>query len=117
YPWRTWWFDPALEAMERKIQERFPKRNVEMLGWDDARDRFLLRVSSAKDPKRYFVLKSKDGLMTEILRRVPTLRAAPLHQAEAFAFETPAGVTLDGTLVVPRASRVNPPPLLIWLRD
>ena len=110
----TVWVDPELVEVQRTLEKKFPRRAVEVLEWDDARRRFLVRVSSVSDPGRHFVYERKEDLLVEFLRRAPWLQSADLHDSMAFEFDTPTGVHLTGYLTLPRTSRLNPPPLLVY---
>lgn len=110
----TAWVDPELAGVQRVLERKFPQRVVDVLEWDDARRRFLVRVSSVSDPGRHFVYDRADDLLVEFLRSAPWLRPDELHPSTPFEFDTPGGVHLTGYLTLPRAPRLNPPPLLIY---
>ncbi len=111
----TLWADPELAAMQRALEKKFSRRTVEILEWDDARWTFLLQITGGNEPGRYFIYKQPQNLAVEFLRRAPWLKAADLNEAMPFEFDTPAGVHLTGFLTLPRTSRLNPPPLLVYL--
>jgi pimeloyl-ACP methyl ester carboxylesterase len=110
----TVWIDSELAAVQVLLEHKLPDRNVEILDWDDARTRFLIRVTGAAEPGRYYIFNRTDGLLMEFLRRAPWLRSAELHEGKAFSFDTPAGVHLTGFLTLPRQKRIDPPPLLVY---
>ncbi len=110
----TIWSDQELSEVQRELDRKFTQRTVEILEWDDARGRFLLRVTGGHEPGRYFVFKRDDDVLWEFLRRAPWLRPAELHSTQPFEFDTPAGVHLTGYLTLPRAPRLRPPPLVMF---
>lgn len=109
----TRWLDPKFAELQRALEIMFPRRTVEILQWDDARLRFLLRVSADGEPGRYHVFARTENVMFEVLRSAPWINPTDLHQGTTFEFDTPAGVHLSGYLTLPRRPRLNPPPLLI----
>jgi len=113
----TRWVDPELARLQVDVDRKFTQRTVEIVQWDDARRRFLLRVTGGVEPGRYYVYQRPENVVVEVLRRAPWLRNADLHNGTAFAFDTPGGVHLTGHLTFPRQSRLNPPPLLIDFSD
>jgi len=114
---RTQWLDTDLESMQIKIEANFPRRQVQLVEWDDPRTHFLIEVTAENDPGRFFVFHRADGRLVECLRRAPWLTSAEAHRASSFDFITPTGLRLTGRLTLPRASLVSPPPLIIWLHD
>ncbi|MBI5382458.1 MAG: prolyl oligopeptidase family serine peptidase [Opitutae bacterium] len=114
----TRWFDPELARIQGALDGLLTERTVKILEWDDARRRVLLLVTSATEPGRYYIYQDgQPGRLTEFLRRAPWLNADRLNRAEPFAFTTPTGVALTGTITLPRVSRLPSPPLLLLCRE
>ena len=114
---KTHWLDPDLESMHRKIEAKFPRRQVQLVEWDDLRTHFLVEVTAENDPGRFFVFHRADGRLIECLRRAPWLTSAEAHRASSFDFVAPDGRRQTGRLTLPRVSLVSPPPLVLWLHD
>ncbi|MBC7369603.1 MAG: prolyl oligopeptidase family serine peptidase [Undibacterium sp.] len=113
----TRWIDPEFATLQQDLEKKFPQRTVELLQWDDARRRLLLRVTGGIEPGRYHVFQRPENVMVEVLRSAPWLRNADLHRGTTFAFDTPGGAHLTGYLTFPSKPRINPPPLLIDFSD
>lgn len=113
----TRWLDPTLADLQRDLEKMFSQRTVEILQWDDARQRFLLRVSADAEPGRYHVFARTENVMFEVLRSAPWINSTELHAGTTFEFDTPGGVHLSGYLTLPRRPRLDPPPLLIAFAD
>jgi dipeptidyl aminopeptidase/acylaminoacyl peptidase len=114
---RTRWFDDGLAAVQAELGSQFPQRQVELLGWDEARQRYLVLVTSASDPGRYYIFRRRERLAVELARRMPWLTADELHRTEDFAFDSPAGTHLRGYLTFPSQARITPPPLVVLCHD
>lgn len=108
------WVDPELAAIQRSIAEKFPQRTSRIFDWDEARERFIVQVSGGTEPGRTYLFQRSDGLMVELLRRAPWLPNADLHETRFVEFPGPDGSTLSAQLTLPRAPRLNPPPVIIW---
>lgn len=113
----TRWLDGDLGAVEAALGEKFPGRNVELLDWDEAHDRFVVLVSQPGDPGRYFVFRRPENRCDEYFRRTRALAPEALHHVETFSFTTPAGARIGGTITAPRNPPVAKPALVVWLRD
>lgn len=111
------WVDPELAQVQADVDRKFPRRTVELLQWDDARQRFLLRVTGGVEPGRYHVYQRSENVLVEVLRRAPWLRNSDLHAGASFEFDTAGGLHFTGHLTFPRKPRLNPPPLLIDFSD
>jgi dipeptidyl aminopeptidase/acylaminoacyl peptidase len=111
----TVWTDAEIAETQRLLDRKLPDRSVEILEWDDARARFLIRVSGAAEPGRYYVYNRESGLLLEFMRRAPWLRSADLQEGKAFAFTGPSGTYLTGFLTLPKQKRIDPPPLVVYM--
>lgn len=107
------WLDPEIARVQDSVNRKFPGRAVEIIQWNDARTRFLLRATGGLEPGRYYAWQRPENLIVELLRRAPWLRNGDLHPGSPFSFKTSDGANLTGHLTFPRTSRLNPPPLLI----
>lgn len=113
----THWLDPELAALQAELERKFPQRTVEICQWDDARRRFLLRVTGGIEPGRYHVWQRPENVMVEVISAAPWLHNADLNAGTTFEFDTPRGVHLSGYLTFPQKPRLTPPPLLIDFSD
>lgn len=112
-PELTVWLDPQIGALQRTLNAQFPDRTVTILEWDEARTRFLIRVTGGASPGRFFVLKTAEKNLLEISRVAPWLDDASLHETRYAEFPGPGGTTLSGYLTLPRTPRTKPIPLVI----
>ena len=113
---RTLWLDPEFGEIQAKLDREDPRHVVEILSWDDARSRFLLRLSADDDPGALFLWHRAEERNEFVTSATPWLAGTTLNPAAAFAFTTPAGVQLTGYLTLPNDPKLKPPPLLIYLQ-
>lgn len=112
------WLDADLAAEQHRLDAEFPGRHVQLVDWDDRRERMLVLVTGPDDPGRYYICKpGPTGRTTEILRRAPWLTADQIEPASTFAFAGPGGRTITGTLTRPRWARLAPAPLVLYCHD
>ncbi len=117
-PSHSRWVNPVLARLQTQLDRLFPARGVEIVDWDAAMRRVVALVSGPGDPGRYFLYDdTAPGRLTEILRRMPWLPAETLNVALPFEFVSPAGVSLTGTVTLPRQPRLRRPPLVVLCRD
>ncbi|MEN9662350.1 MAG: hypothetical protein RL324_1299 [Verrucomicrobiota bacterium] len=112
----TLWLDPLLAELQTRFEREDPRHAIEVLSWDNARSRFLFRISTEDDPGGLFLYHRAEDRTEFVTSAAPWLAKTPLNPAAAFAFTTPAGVQLSGYLTLPDAPKLNPPPLLIYLQ-
>lgn len=113
----TCWADEELAIVEKEVAARFTRRVVELLEWDSERRRFLVRVSSAVDPGRFYVYDRAAKKSVQFARQMPRFDPDVICPVRTFSFKTEQGVTLTGTMTQPREVLIRPPPLLVCLHD
>ena len=113
----THWIDPELAAVEKEIANSFPRRTVELQDWDDARQRFLVRVSGVADPGRFYLYERATQKTVQFARQQPTFDPDLGFATREFDLPAPTGGRLTGRMTLPRAPLINPPPLLVCLND
>jgi hypothetical protein len=112
---RTYWLDPELRQLQADLDATYPRHGIEVVSWDDARSRFLIRMSAEDDPGGIFVFDRGARKFEQILSSTPWLASTPLNASGSFVFQTPEGVQLTGYLTLPNEPKIQPPPLLIYL--
>jgi dipeptidyl aminopeptidase/acylaminoacyl peptidase len=91
--------------------------SVEILEWDAARTKFLVRISDEGDPGAFYIYDAAQRRIMEYARRAPWLTREEANVSRPFSITTPAGVTLTGYFTLPRTVRVEPLPLLVYCHD
>ena len=64
----TSWHDKELAGVQRQLELKFPRRDIEILDWSETRARVLFRVTGGSDLGRVFVFQRPEDLVLEVLR-------------------------------------------------
>lgn len=111
------WIRPNWQALQDRLETTFPHSSVDLLEWDEARQRFLVRVQSSVDPGGFYLFDPGSGKMTEFARAAPILDSRKDAWTASFTFETPDGRTTAGRLTVPTNPIATPIPMIILCPD
>ena len=111
------WLDPGMTQLQAQLAKQLAPRQVELREWTAARTRFLIDTSSPGDPGGFQVADVTTGKLVRCGERAPWLTAEQRNDTRAFDFDAPDGRRLVGYLTRPRAPRLNPPPVLVYLHD
>lgn len=114
---RTRWVDPRLTLVDAEIARAFPDRNRQIIDWDDTRSRFLVHLSSASDPGRYFVFEKSTGDWTEFVQSAPQPAREHRHHTERFSIRSSSGAPITGQIAVPKKPLVEVPSLVVYFPD
>lgn len=108
------WLVPELQDVQRGLEQRFPGRVVEILDWDQGRQRILLMIEGPADAGAFYVLDRPTNRLTQFARRAPWIDSEHAHATLPFGFATPDGTRLTGLITVPRAPKLKPVPLVVF---
>lgn len=115
---RTIWADRELADAQRRIENLVPGASVAIETWDNARGRFLARVSTRTDPGFFAI---HDHLEPGKLRRAfgcaPAISALPRVAATPWSLKRPDGTLLHGSLALPAVPKVKPTPVVVVMRN
>jgi pimeloyl-ACP methyl ester carboxylesterase len=113
----TEWLDSELAGIQSDLEKKFRHRFVQVLDWDDARDRILTLISSDQDPGRYYIYDRTKNLTVEFMRRAPWLEPDEVNAASSLSVTIPGGPTLTGYLTLPKRARLKRAPLIVFCHD
>lgn len=107
------WFLPELTDVQSTIEKVYPGRSAEVLEWDSAKRRFLVRVRGPVDSGAFFIFDSATKRLQEFVARSAVLNREVTHNTSSFAFDTPSGRRISGTVTFPQAARSLPVPTVV----
>jgi dipeptidyl aminopeptidase/acylaminoacyl peptidase len=113
----TMWLDRDLAQVQKALEKSLPDKTVQLLEWDDARNRFLLLASSNYAPGAYYVYDRAEKKLGQRAERAPWIKEENAQPSTPFVFDTPDHVHLSGYLTLPRSPRLPKAPLLIYCHD
>ncbi len=113
------WLDPTLADLQVQLEADHPGRAVQILDWDDRRQRFLVNVSTEASTGRYYLYRTADDAWVELFRRDAIDREDERHVVETFVLPADADhpTPLRGRLTLPRMPLGKRPPLVCFLPD
>ena len=113
----TWWLDEELAKIQAEFDRKFSTKMVEITEWDEARNRFLLQVTSTADPGTWYIYDRKLGRLADFAQRAPWLEDDVRHPGGGFQFTKPDGTKISGYLTLPRKPKTARAPLVIYCRE
>ena len=113
----TAWVDPELARVQSDLDGRLAGKNARILEWDSARSRFLVLVSEATNPGRYYIFDPAKDRLEPFLSAAPWLAPEDVNASEAFALDASAQTPVTGFLTRPNHSRLAVPPLIVLCHD
>ncbi len=111
------WLRPEIQQAQTFLETAFPHQSVDILGWDEAANRFLAYVRSTTDSGGYYVVDRATGKLMEFVRSAPWIEPDSRSLSRPFYIPHPAGGSLSGIIAFPRAVRQKPIPTIILCAD
>ena len=114
--WRSIWLDPALAALQAKVDHANPLTDNIMLGFDDHQKRYVFNATSSISPSEYLLADVEADSLSVIASSAPWLKDKDMQPTQSFGFTTRDGAKREAYLTLPAgASKKNPVPLVILL--
>jgi len=111
------WLTPEFREVQHAIETALPGRSVDITGWDENRNRFLALVQGPTDSGGFYVFDRGSQKLSEFVRCAPWGEGDNKPVSISFTFPNPAGGTLSGVIVIPRAVRQKPIPIVVLCAD
>lgn len=112
----TSWFEPQLAALQTKLEARARGYSVRIVGWDDARARFVVELHHRADPGGYYLYSPENDKLQLVVPRSTRQKSLPRVTITAWALPRPEGVSLSGWLVTPAGEAAAPRPVVVRLQ-
>jgi dipeptidyl aminopeptidase/acylaminoacyl peptidase len=113
----TLWFEKDFNLIQRSVEKAVPGRTVELVEWDEHRQRFLVRTSGPMQPDAYGIFYRDARRLDQVLRVAPWLDASALHPTVGISFTGADGRRVTGYLTLPRRPLLKRSPLVALLHD
>ncbi|HUR60633.1 MAG TPA: prolyl oligopeptidase family serine peptidase, partial [Opitutaceae bacterium] len=112
----TRWLEPQFAALQSKLEARARGYSVQIVGWDDARARFVVELHHRADPGGYYVYMPADDKLRLILPRGTQQKSLPRVTITAWTLPRADRSSLSGWLVTPAAEAATPRPVVVRLQ-
>jgi dipeptidyl aminopeptidase/acylaminoacyl peptidase len=121
---RMVWFNEQYAALQKILDDMFPKQVVRIRSNDDKHQVFLVATSSDTHPESYHWVNLQTRKAGIFRNSAPWIDPQRMQPMKILSFKTRDGHKLDAYLTLPAgASKENPPPLVVlchggpWARD
>lgn len=118
------WFAPKYREVQKLLEERFPAHVVQIIGSDEAENRFFVSAYSDQQPVTYYTLDLAAHSVGLVKTSMPWLDPARMLPMRIMKFKTRDGQKLEAFLTLPAgASKEHPAPVVVlphggpWVRD
>jgi Prolyl oligopeptidase family len=118
----TRWLRPELLAAQKKLEDTFPRLNVEILEWDRSYTRFLALVHGVANPGSFVVYRSDLNRAFDVVRRSKLYETGTQHRVMPVSIKAADGHQITGVLTFPASGRFQTVPVVVrcptqpWLR-
>ncbi|MBL9202538.1 MAG: prolyl oligopeptidase family serine peptidase, partial [Opitutaceae bacterium] len=113
HPSGTLWLDSEVRGVQERIARMAWDYAVRIENWDDARERFLVRLSHRAEPGGFAVYSRADGKLSRFLDRAPRMAALSAVHSTEWIIKKPDGARLTGHLTMPLGRRNAPLPVVV----
>ena len=110
---RITWIDPALKAINEKVQRAFPRKLAQIQSWTTDRTRVIVRVSAGDAPAIYYLL-DVGAMRAEIVgERYPQLAGQAMGAKTLISYAARDGAAIPAFLTLPPGKTGVKAPLVI----
>ena len=117
------WFDPALKAVQEKVDAALPGRINLLINSSRDSGRHLFSSSSDRHFPEYYLVDSRKGTFGLVAKAFPWLKAEDMAEQKPIAYNSRDGLTIHGYLTLPNCVPAERLPLVVmphggpWVRD
>jgi dipeptidyl aminopeptidase/acylaminoacyl peptidase len=111
----THWIDPKWQKIGATLERNFPDHIVSVVSISQDEKRFIFRISSDRDPGRFFLGDLRgDALQVQLLSAVrPAIQPERMSPMVPISFAARDGLVLHGYLTKPQGKADRTTPLLV----
>ncbi|MDP3070467.1 MAG: prolyl oligopeptidase family serine peptidase [Opitutaceae bacterium] len=110
------WAEADLRSVQENLGRLAPDHGVRIENWDDARERFLVRLSHRAEPGGFAVFTRADGKLSHLFDRAPRLSGFTPPHTTPWVITRPDGSRLTGHLTLPASMGGEPLPVVVVMR-
>jgi len=95
------YFDPAMERLQRGLEVAFPGLSVHAVSWDLAKDKLIVAVDGPRQPTAYYYLNRTTHEATQLASTYPDLNEADLGEMKPWPYKARDGLDIPAYLTLP----------------
>jgi len=107
-------FTPAMQALQRGLEQAFPGNNVILESEDQAFDKVIVRVSSTSQPWTYYLLDRKTHFAGRIGVSYPALHPQDLGTVKPWPYKARDGLEIPAYLTLPPGKTPKNLPVVVF---
>lgn len=107
------WFDQQMASIQAALDKSLPQRINAIVDMDPARQKFLVKSSSARDPGTYYVFDLTKGQLTPIMAAQPWIKPEQMAEMIPITYKSRDGLAIHGFLTVPVGKAPKKLPLVV----
>jgi len=106
--------DPKLQAIQKALEKALPGETVDIVSWDQAREHFIVRTESPREPSTYNLFTHTGGQFTALATEYPNLQPADLGDMKPYSYAASDGRTIHAYLTLPPGKPAKNLPTVIF---
>lgn len=111
--WHTYWADPALKALQEKLNKALPNTDNRILGDPDRDKRMLIWSGGAANPGSYFLFDQTKHTLSPVVTPYSKIPDDKLADVKPIHYVARDGLTIQGYLTIPKGKEAKSLPLIL----
>ncbi len=107
------YFDPAMEKLQRGLEAAFPGLSVHAVSWDLAKDKLIVVVDGPRQPTAYYYLNRTTHEATQLASTYPDLSEADLGEMKPWPYKARDGLDIPAYLTLPPGKAAKNLPVVV----
>jgi len=108
------YFDPKLQSVQKALEKALPGETVDIVSWDQAREHFIVRTESPKEPSTYNLFTHTGGQFTALATEYPNLQPTDLGDMKPYSYAASDGTPVHAYLTLPPGKQAKNLPVVIF---
>jgi dienelactone hydrolase len=107
------YFDPKREALQKKLEQRFPNLTVHIVSADLAQDEIIVSTEGPRQPTAYYYYDPASDRTIEIASTYPALKQSDLGEVRPYPYKARDGLDIHSYLTLPPGKEARNLPVIV----
>lgn len=108
------YFDPKLQALQKKLEAALPGQTVEIESADIAQDAFIVRSSGPRQPAIFQLYDPKTSQLSFLAAQYPSLTKDDLGEVRSYPYKSRDGLDIHAYLTLPPGKNPHRLPTVVF---